>query len=582
MMQNMPPRRARPGMNPRFIPTADMPIPGGRLITVLGVAYVHTKTKEGGDLYLTRFGLQVHDVLQVENWYEPEWFTQHRCQLQGTSTVFRVPTREVGGRSLELVVKNCRVGEDVPMDTHTIEQAMGAEFNSPWEEFAVVMELREGAFGPQDYSVTTQRPLAIYVPPDFMQLWQSGRSRAKINRIKARHPGIDLDILRQYKLVYEWIFGQNVVELLKSERVLGGSCETASLKANDMVTAELADKGFLVADMKPQHIIISDSDSAALLDDTQAMSDLSVEQRLLRLIEQHRYSIIDYELLARTAEHEQKMRVDRRHTYLDALSHRHEVTPLPQNLHGIRVLDMDYIHGTVQSTGGELWVVGRNPNLFDFFLPERWRKTALWRLADDTELSYTITKDGVHVFWTTSRVGETAPPRPDGARSWYQSPFEVFSTMHALAEANVPVIAPRAIYRTHTSKLEASEDHRAFELMSDCRFPDGELVLRDDRNYVMIFGFYCWVRDGDVPMHMPPVPRPAGLLKAEERGLITSLAVKRSVESMKQRIAEAGFDGSSVSPDDLLVTLDHNDAVVLDDSGEPAVRLHDGELITRR
>ena len=114
-----------------------------------------------------------------------------------------------------LVVKNCRVGEDVPLDTHTLQEFCDAEFNSPWEEFSLVTEMRENYYGPKEMRVNTQRPMAIYVPPEMMQLWQSGRSREKINRIRAKHPGIDLDILKQYKLIYEWIKGNNLIEVFE-------------------------------------------------------------------------------------------------------------------------------------------------------------------------------------------------------------------------------------------------------------------------------------------------------------------------------------------------------------------------------
>ena len=118
------------------------------LVNVLGTVYVHKKTSDGGDVYLTSFGLQYADLLEIENWYEREWFLAHRERLEGTSAVYRVPTKTVRGRSLDLVVKNCRVGEDVPVQTRTILEYLNAEFNSPWEEFALVMEMREGRYGP--------------------------------------------------------------------------------------------------------------------------------------------------------------------------------------------------------------------------------------------------------------------------------------------------------------------------------------------------------------------------------------------------------------------------------------------------
>ena len=34
-------------------------------------------------------------------------------------------------------------------------------------------------------------------------------------------------------------------------------------------------------------------------------------------------------------------------------------------------MGVDYVYGEVESTGGALWVVGRDPVLFDYFLPEK-------------------------------------------------------------------------------------------------------------------------------------------------------------------------------------------------------------------
>jgi hypothetical protein len=558
-----------------------MPVPGGQLQTILGVTYVSLKTREGGDLYLTRFGLQVHELLRIENWFDPEWFGRHRYQLEGTSTVFRVPTRKIRERSIELVVKNCRVGEDVPIDTHTLEAALGAEFNSPWEEFSLVMEMREGAFGPRNYSVNTQRPMAIYVPPDCMQLWQSGRSRAKINRILARHPGIDVDILRQYKLIYQWIPGQNVVELLKRAGHWGESCDRISLEANRRVTADLAEKGWWVADMKPQHIIVTEADMAMLFDETHKPYGLSTEERILELLEEHRYSVVDYELLVRTAEHENQVRTSRRSSYLDELTHCNEDIALPPHLKLSTIAQVSYVEGTVQSTGGILWVVGKNPRLFDFFLPERWRKTALWRLAKDTELSFTITKDGLHLLWAPSRVGESVTVAHSGSQRRYLNPFELFSVLHELADKGVPVVAPRAIYRTGTAKSEPSSDLTAYESLAEVLLPDGTKVLRDDRNYLMIFGIYSWLRTGDKPPHPPSIPRPVGLTNAQESGLVTATEVSAGVASMREQVYRAGFDGTAIEADDLLVTLNESDDVICVEPGLPAVRLHDAELLAR-
>jgi hypothetical protein len=122
-----------------------------------------------------------------------------------------------------------------------------------------VTELRDGKYGPHHLQIKAQEPLAIYVPPLKMQLWQSGRSAEKINRIKARHPGIDIDILRQYKLIYRWIDGKNVVEILENDvGMQGKDLERHLAPLTRRSIDDLDKKGFAVADMKPAHIIVAE------------------------------------------------------------------------------------------------------------------------------------------------------------------------------------------------------------------------------------------------------------------------------------------------------------------------------------
>jgi hypothetical protein len=63
------------------------------LVNVLQVVYSHTKTSDGGDLYLTRFAEPYREHFEVHNWYERDWFNEHGVRLIGTSSVYRVPTR---------------------------------------------------------------------------------------------------------------------------------------------------------------------------------------------------------------------------------------------------------------------------------------------------------------------------------------------------------------------------------------------------------------------------------------------------------------------------------------------------------
>jgi hypothetical protein len=559
------------------------------LVTVLGVVYVHRKTSDGGDIYLTRYGLPVHGLLELDNWCERTWFQSHSERLEGTSAVYRVPTKEVEGRSLELVVKNCRVGEDVPVDTHALLEFMSAEFNSPWEEFALVMELRESKYGPKEIRIRTQDPLAIYVPPDKMQIWQSGRSQAKINRIRARHPGIELDILRQYKLVYGWIKGLDVVEVLRNAG-LGRDELTQELDPlNGRVIQDLGQKGFAVADMKPAHIVLQDDDVRRLEQlPTRATSDLvrTRPEALRDLVHRGHYSLVDYELLLRTPEHEAEVKAERRHSYLDDMRDRYQPTSLAPNLSAVEYFGVPYITGQAESTGGQLWVVGCNGRLFDYFLPERWRRTHAWKLSVSSEVYYTVTKDQIHLVWKISRVGErplVAPSCPEAARieaAGFNSPFEEFAIAEELAACGVPAVYVRAIYCTGTAKLEPSTDLRRYASHSDLSGPDGEPILRRHHNYITVRGYYNGP-DPWVAKQSGQLCRPVDLRHATELGVVAPEDAARLLDRAQARLKHAGFDGSLLRPNDFLLVIDPGGELVRDDDGQPETRLCNFELVGR-
>ena len=172
--------------------------------TLLGVPYDHYRMADGADLYVTPFGRPFLRHLWPENWLEPEWFGKSREALQGTSTVYKIKTKPVAGASKDIVVKWCRMGEDVPMDTFARSTIMDAEFNSPYEEFSLLMEMRTRA---SPGTIRTHKPLAIFVPAKRLELWQTGRSQSKIDYKKAKYRDVELDIYRQYILIYEWIKG---------------------------------------------------------------------------------------------------------------------------------------------------------------------------------------------------------------------------------------------------------------------------------------------------------------------------------------------------------------------------------------
>ncbi|MBM3187286.1 MAG: hypothetical protein FJZ90_01015 [Chloroflexi bacterium] len=550
------------------------------IVNVLGVVYAHVKTSNGGDLYLTEHGLPYSDLLQIENWHETRWFKAHRERLTGTSAVYRVPTREIDGRRLQLVVKTNRVGEDIPMDTRTMMEFVNAEFNSPWEEFALVSELREGEFGPRYIAVKTQRPLAIYVPPERLQLWQTGRSQSRIRKITQRHPGIDLDILRQYKLVYQWIEGLNLVEALTDIGLEGDGLKEHLLPLTQKAIADLAAKGFAVADMKPEHIIIGEEDIEELLTTTgQARCDLVCD-----LVERGQYAIVDYELMLRTPEHEGEVKSSRRRTYLSDQRDRFTETPLPLHLVGSEIMGVPYVHGRAESTGGRLWVVGRNPRLFDYFLPERWRRTPCRALSQQHEVYYTVTKDNIHIVWKTSRVGDGPDPGEAGENEGlirergFNSPFEESAIALYLSNRGVPTIYVRAVYQTGSARLDPVVDPSRFQSHRGLLGLDGTPILREDHNYITIRGFYNGP-DAYVASHDGSLYRAFDLERACREGILHYNECLKLVEVTRSRLRNVGYDGTLMEVNDILVTLDPAGEIVRDAEGLPEARICNLELI---
>ena len=557
------------------------------LVNVLGVVYVHSKTSDGGDLYLTRHAEPFHEHFEIENWYEKDWFNANKLRLIGTSSVYKIPTKEVHGKSLDLVVKNCRVGEDVPIDTHTLQEFCDAEFNSPWEEFSLVTELLDNLYGPRETRMNTQLPMAIYVPPEKMQAWQSGRSRTRINRIRAKHPGIDIDILKQYKLIYEWIKGHNLMEVFAHIDINHDELVTHLKKINYKALADMQKKGYLMADMKPEHIIISEADTehvvAIGMTQERNAPDKQVDM-VYQCIHEGRYSIIDYELLLRTPEHDEAVKSSRRHSYLDDQRHRFDPTPLPVHLSHMEIFGVPYLYGHAESTGGRLWVVGRNAHLFDYFLPERWRKTPALRLSQTKEVFYTITKDNIHLVWETSRVGEMPMGDEEGSRDpkvrhyGINSPFEEFAIAHTLTQLGIPTVYVRAIYMTGTTKVEASTDLRKYESHKDILDPEGNPVLQENHNFITIRGYYNgpdqWVAEHEEALYTP-----VDLSKAVYIKIISEEQCQDFLEAVKRKLKLHGFDGSSLRVNDLLLAIDDKQQIMKNNSGEPVVIICNFELI---
>ena len=559
------------------------------ITNVLGVVYSHRKTHDGGDLYLTEHADMFHKHLNIGNWFEKRWFDRHKTRLKGTGSVFKVPTKKVDGKSLDLVVKNCRVGEEVPLDTHTLAEFCNAEFNSPWEEFSLVSEMKEGRFEPENLKMKTQHPLAIYVPPGKMQPWQSGRSRDKINKIWARHPGIDLDILKQYKLVYQWIDGLNISEIFEHINI-GHDELVHHLKTLDkIVMSDIERKGYHVADSKPEHIIISPEHTERTLEIGRNGTVNATKDQityLYELINTDNYSIVDYELLLRTPEHDALVKKRKRHSYLDYQRDRFTATPLPDHLRKMEIHGVPYIYGHTESTGGKLWVVGNNALLFDYFLPERWRKTPSIGLPGTKEAFYTITKDNVHLVWRTSRVGEL-PDKDDEDydplvhKFGINSPFEESAIALELTRHGIPCAYVRAIYKTWSYKMEQSSDQRRYELHKDILDPDRRPVLQEEHNYIIIRGYYNGPDDW-VARQSGSLYERVSLAEAAATGILEMDTSLLLLEKVKMNLEKTGYNGTLLKLHDLVLSVDSDGRIIKDSTGSPFVVICNFEYIWKQ
>lgn len=558
---------ARPARTPR-------PPPDATFVDLLGVSYMHLHTSDGSELYLTRYGQPFWEHLLPENWYTKEWFEANRERLVGTSMVYRVPTRRIRGMELDLVVKWSRVGEEVPLDTMTIAKFIDAEFNSPFEEFSLVMELRAGGGGAPHLHIKTQKPLAIFVPSQRLQLWQTGRSESRIAAKLARHPGVELDILRQYVVLYGWIKGFDVTELATVRGLPPQMREELYQRATDRATRELAQKGYRVADMKPAHIIVRQREDGSLL--------LQPGGELV-------YALVDYELLERTPEHEQAVRSMHRRHYLTHMARRFDAAgdkPLPAHLHPTKVLGVDYIFGHAESTGGLLWVVGRDPDLFNYFLPERWRRTPKELLSSSNQVFKTRTKDNINLVWRVSRVGdtpwlsETARRARDILDHGFNSPFEEFARALELTRAGIGTIYPRAIYMTghKASAARVIADHRRYHQLAHLRTPDGVPAMSKDHDYITIWGF--WNGTDEVLAAQDGLfYQGVDAAQAQSRGLVPEELVRNLMTRVRERLLAAGYEDLNLKPDHVLLSFTPDNRLVTCTSGDPEFRLCNFELV---
>ena len=552
---------------------AQLPGAAGRFprVRVLDVEYAHVRLAGGDDLYLTEFGLPLAEQLMPENyWTDKDWFRAHHERLSGTSTLYRISTRPVAGRrGLDIVLKWNRMGQDVPGSTQ-VDDLTTAEFNSPFEEFALTIEMRETRFESPG-ALYTHKPLAIYVPAQRADLDRLGRREHRMTAKQDSHKGFDLDPRRMYAVIYEWIKGIDATEAFRR-----GALDAEALAGLvGRTRQDMQAKGFVVRDNKPQHVIVRPDGDGSLA--------RGRDGKVL-------YALVDFELLERTSRREQEIRALKRKAYLVRQARRFEAREeFPPHLSPVRIFGVDYVYGHIESTAGALWVVGKDPELFDYFLPEKWRRTQRTRLSLISQVYDTVTKDNVHLVWRVSRIGEQPdmdPFKDDENRILgygYNSPFEEVALAMELTARGIETIYPRAIYMTgEAAKLPAGlSDERRFENHAHVVMPDGRRALRPDHDYIIIWGYW---NGPDELLAEKDEEYYTGVnaLSAYRDGLMAQDVYLRLMQSARQRLTAVGIEDLNLRGNHLILSIDKQGRLAGDPSTQlPAVRICNFELLRR-
>lgn len=268
-----------------------------------GVDYARFVFRTGGELLITRYGWSFASLVLPKAWFADQRYSHEGRRLPGsTGTVYRVPVTPPIGSTDSLVVKFSRMAQDVPIfvdkpiaDLIPRSAVDNACFNDPFEEFGLLMELRQSLYGPTDLRILTKRPLAIYSPAVRYELWQLGRKEWVFDQHSFRlsadqeknavGTSVSLDLHRDYIVVFQWVKGLDA----ETWHVQGSLSEADMHSLHFRVMQELQQKGFMVLDHKPRHVILRGPNGRHGL--------LSRRGALC-------YALVDFELLKRTSDYE--------------------------------------------------------------------------------------------------------------------------------------------------------------------------------------------------------------------------------------------------------------------------------------
>ncbi len=539
---------------------------------IFGIYYLHLKCSNGDDLFITKYGLPFTQNLQPESFLtDKSWYQEHSSRLSGSGCTLRVRTKQIDGISKVIVLKWNRMGQEIPADDEESAEFEGAEFNSPFEEFSLVSELRDSKYESPG-TIIAQKPLAIYVPSQRQELWRMGRKESLIQKKLAKHVGIMLDKFRSYATIYEWVKGMDAATAFQKNLINEKEMVSVTLEAE----SEMKYKGFFVRDRKPHHIILKPRTHGAV-----------ARRRDGGVL----YAVIDYELLERTTERDRAVKKARRSSYLikqkDRFVERQSDTSAPQ-LKQVKLHGVDYIYGHVESTNGLLWAVGKDPDLFDYYLPERWEKQPRTKLSSSHEIYYTLTKDNIHLVWKISKIG-TLPdvdPFRENERKileyGFNSPFEEISIALELTRKGIRTVYPRAIYMfgQRINLSDSISDDRRYISHQKQLTPEGTPILLKNHTYIIIWGYWNGP-DERLASKDDDYLEGISALNAYRQGMLSEREYIDLLKKKKQRLARIGIEDLNLHGTHILLSMDIYKKLVKDSDGMFDMRVCNFELLRR-
>jgi hypothetical protein len=342
----------------------------------------------------------------------------------------------------------------------------------------------------------------------------------------------------------------------------------------EQAAKEMRDNGFVIADHKAEHLIVKPIGTNVFRDGNSNIT----------------YGYVDYELLERTPEREKIIRQKRRRGYLTHMPKRFDEYAIAEtSLRPMHIFGVPYLYSEVPSSKGRLWVVGNDPFLFDYFLPEKWRHVNRTRLSINHDIFHKVSRDGIHLVLKTSKVGEKPDADPFSERErkilehGFNSPFEEFALALELNGEELPTIYPRAIYMTGntTTISEQDFDDSRYVSHADIVVPDKhEPILKKHHDYIILWGYWNgsdeMLADYDGRYYTA-----LNVLSAYRQRVISEATYFAVMEKTHDKMIELGVEDLNLRGTHILLALNDNREIVTGKDRLPITRICNFELLKR-